>query len=172
MKKNFRLHSYSHQCVQLWLQLLLTYLYPETHWQANLEFSKKKFSKGRWINKGLWAFTQVVRREGCVYFSWLLRQLTAALREQVEPAQSHGGSSAFYSTCVPALGLFVFVWLMRFIPLSLSVKGFCSWIRRALNYRTFWRSVVKYRFSWLFLLHHLNHYSIMLTKLHPKFSPN
>lgn len=75
-----------------------------------------------------------MRGEGCVYFSWLLSRLTAALTEQAEPVQSHGGSSAFYSTYVPALGLFVFVRHMRFIPLSLSEKG-CKSV--ALNYRTF-----------------------------------
>lgn len=43
----------------------------------------QKWSNGCWINKGLWAFTRVARREGCVYFSWLHSRLTAALTEQV-----------------------------------------------------------------------------------------
>lgn len=55
---------------------------------------------------------------------FILAGFTAALTEQVEPVKSHGGSSAFYSTYVPALGLFVFVRHMRFIPLWLSEKGF------------------------------------------------
>lgn len=96
---------------------------------------QKKHSKGPWINKGLWAFTRVVRREGCVYFSWLLSQHNAALTEQVEPVQSHGGSSAFYSTYVPALALFVFGRLMCCILLSLSEKGFCTCKSQELNYR-------------------------------------
>lgn len=37
-----------------------------------------------------------------------------------EAVQSHSNSSAFYCTCVPAPGLFVFVRLVWFMPLSLS----------------------------------------------------
>lgn len=70
----FWLHCYSHHHPEP--QLLLIYLFTEMHWQVNEESSKKKkkknCSKGRWINKGLWAFTRVVRRKVCVYFSWLL----------------------------------------------------------------------------------------------------
>lgn len=76
-----------------------------------------------------------MRRESCAYFSWLLSQYNAALTEQIEPVQSHGGSSAFYSTYVPALALFVFGRLMCCILLSLSEKGFCTCKSQELNYR-------------------------------------
>ena len=38
-KRNFRIY-YSHQRLELQLQLLLIYLFSETYWQANLESSK------------------------------------------------------------------------------------------------------------------------------------
>lgn len=97
----------------------------------------QKRSKGRWINKGLWAFTRVVRREDCVYFSWLLRRLSAALTEQVEPVQSHDGSCAFYSTYAPVLGLFVFRETYAFYTFVAVWKRFCSCESEAMNYGTF-----------------------------------
>lgn len=105
----------------------------------------QKCSKGCWINKEPWAFIRVVWREDCVYFSWLSSWFTAALTELVEPEHSHSDSSAFYTTYVPALGLFVFLRHRNFIPLSLSARGFCSCKSEAMNYGTFSTYGVSYK---------------------------